>query len=62
MTKNAVIALIQNPLHGNRQYKHKFGSRSKIDKYLNHPDRVHLKVVTVRPLDIIDVGMPYTLK
>ncbi|MBG9774231.1 hypothetical protein [Brevibacillus laterosporus] len=58
-----VIAMIENPYHGNKQYKHKFGSRSAIDNYMNHPDRVHLKVISIRPYDeALDKGIPFTLK
>ncbi|EMT54732.1 hypothetical protein I532_03970 [Brevibacillus borstelensis AK1] len=58
-----VVVIIENPRHGNRQYKHKFGSRSAIDRYLNHPNRVHLKVISIRQYDEeLDKGIPFTLK
>ena len=59
----AVVAIIENPLHGNRRYKHKFGSKRAIDIYLNNPTRIHLKVIDVYPFDKSkDGNLPFTLK
>ncbi|MFF0828821.1 hypothetical protein ACFYU8_18650 [Brevibacillus sp. NPDC003359] len=64
-----VIAIIENPNHtgwkSNNpiQYKHKFGSRSAIDRYMQQPHTSHLKIVEVRPYNReVDGVLPFTLK
>ena len=61
--RDMVIAEIVNPLHGGKVYKHKFSSAAAIDRWMNNPFRLHMKVISVRKYDeSLDKGMPFTLK